>query len=195
MQSVYPRVMFRPALVVRSLIFLAMGVAACASQAPSETKAPDCPPEPRPPAAVPPPVAATPTSTQSGAPGAPSAEIAPKNADTRAPAPSDAAAFNAWIDGASHPEDLPRLVAQAFANAEARSVSLAVNYASGEAPIAATVTVTLDGLLDDSVRGEEHVLAFRRDPESRRWRLEKATSKVRCWSGRGHADFSTAPCI
>jgi hypothetical protein len=85
-------------------------------------------------------------------------------------------------------------VAQAFANAEARSVSLAVNYASGEAPVAATVNVTLDGLLDDSVRGEEHVLTFRRDPESRRWRLEKATSKVRCWSGRGHADFSTAPC-
>jgi hypothetical protein len=125
---------------------------------------------------------------------APSPEIAPKNADTRAPPAKDAAAFNAWIDGASHPDDLPRLLTQAFANTEARNVSFAVNYASGEAPVAATVTVTLDGLLDDSVRGEEHVLAFRRDPESRRWRLDKATSKVRCHPGRGHADFSTAPC-
>jgi hypothetical protein len=186
--------MSRLALTLRTLGFVAVGAAACAANGPSATKTPDCPPGDQPAAEIPPPA----TSAQVPAPSATQVEpepgIAPQNADTRAPPAKDAAAFNAWIDGEPHADDLPRLVAQAFANAEVRSVSLAVNYASGEAPVAATVTVTLDGLLDDSVRGEEHVLAFRRDPESRRWRLDKATSKVRCWPGRGHADFSTAPC-
>jgi hypothetical protein len=87
------------------------------------------------------------------------------------------------------------LVAHAFAGAEARNVTVSVSYASGESAVRATATVTLDGLLDDSVRGEEHVLTFARDAVGAPWRLEQTTSRVRCWQGRGHAELSAAPCI
>lgn len=86
------------------------------------------------------------------------------------------------------------MVAHAFAGVEARNVGFAVSYASGEAALGATATVTLDGLLDDSVRGEEHVLGFARDAVDAPWRLTQATSRVRCWPGRGHAELSAAPC-
>ena len=102
--------------------------------------------------------------------------------------------FNAWLAKSEHARELPLLVAHAFAGFEARHVTLAVSYTSGESAVRATVTVTLDGLLDDSVRGEEHVLTFARDAAKAPWRLEQASSRVRCWQGRGHVEFSTAPC-
>lgn len=112
----------------------------------------------------------------------------------RAPSPRDAAAFNVWAAKHEHARDLPLLVAHAFADTEARNVTLAVSYASGEAALSATATVTLEGLLDDSVRAEEHVLDFARDAVEAAWRLTQATRRVRCWPGRGHAELSTAPC-
>jgi hypothetical protein len=118
----------------------------------------------------------------------------PATESTRAPSPGDVRAFNAWIVENEHARDLPLLVAHALAGAEARTVTLSVSYASGEAALGATATVTLDGLLDDSVRGEEQVLTFARDAVGAPWRLERGTSRVRCWPGRGHAEFSAAPC-
>ena len=55
------------------------------------------------------------------------------------------------------------------------------------------VTVTLDGLLDDSVRAERWLLAFEFAEES--YRLTSAVRTLRCNPGRGHEDFTAEPCV
>jgi hypothetical protein len=65
--------------------------------------------------------------------------------------------------------------------------------AGPEAGGPATVTVTLDGLQDDSVAAERYVLRLRRDGET--WILASATWGQRCRQGRGHQAFTPAACI
>ena len=55
------------------------------------------------------------------------------------------------------------------------------------------VTVTLDGLLDDSVRAERWLLLF--EPEGEAYALGSAVRTLRCQPGRGHEDFSAEPCV
>lgn len=64
--------------------------------------------------------------------------------------------------------------------------------ASGEGAGPETVTVTLDGLLDDSVRAERWTLDF--EPDGDTYRLTAATWAQRCQPGRGHQDFSPELC-
>ena len=61
----------------------------------------------------------------------------------------------------------------------------------GEGP--RTVTVTFDGLLDDSVRAERWTLVF--EPDGETYRLESAVRTLRCHPGRGHEDFRPEPCV
>jgi hypothetical protein len=61
----------------------------------------------------------------------------------------------------------------------------------GSGPV--QVIVTLDGLLDDSVRAERWTLSFEPDGES--YRLTAARWAQRCQPGRGHQDFSPDDCI
>jgi len=56
-----------------------------------------------------------------------------------------------------------------------------------------TVTVTLDGLLDDSVRAERWTLAFEQDDET--YRLTNALREQRCQPDRGHQGFSADDCV
>jgi len=56
-----------------------------------------------------------------------------------------------------------------------------------------TVTVTLEGLLDDSVRAERWTLGF--EQEDKTYRLTAALREQRCQPGRGHQEFSAEPCI
>lgn len=63
----------------------------------------------------------------------------------------------------------------------------------GEGAGPRTVTVTLDGLLDDSVRAERWTLVFEPDGES--YRLETAVRTLRCHPGRGHPGFAPEPCV
>ena len=58
----------------------------------------------------------------------------------------------------------------------------------------ARVTVTFDGLLDDSVRAERYVLRFRRSDDLT-WRLASARRTQRCNPRRGHRDFSPKLCF
>lgn len=87
------------------------------------------------------------------------------------------------------------LVAGEFVRLDERGASRAVvDAVSGpEGGGPATVTVTLDGLQDDSVAAERYVLRLRRDGET--WTLESATWGQRCQRGRGHQDFTPAPCL
>ena len=65
--------------------------------------------------------------------------------------------------------------------------------ASAEGAGPETVTVTLDGLFDDSVRAERWTLTFA--PEGENYVLTDATWSQRCQSGRGHQGFSPEPCV
>ena len=56
-----------------------------------------------------------------------------------------------------------------------------------------TVTVTLDGLLDDSIRAERWTLGFEQVDET--YRLTAALREQLCQPGRGHQRFSAEPCI
>jgi hypothetical protein len=91
-------------------------------------------------------------------------------------------------------ERSPVLVAGEFVRLDERDVSRAtvVADAGPEAGGPAIVTVTLDGLLDDSVAAERYVLRLRR--EGRTWTLESATWALRCQAGRGHQAFTPEPC-
>jgi hypothetical protein len=179
-------------LARRPILLLAVACWACAARSPaSGTQCPGASADAveRTPA---------PAEPSAAAPGAAPTVAAPpieSAVPERAPSPRDATAFGTWLARHEHARDLPLLVAHAFAGAEARNVTVSVSYASGESAVRATATVTLDGLLDDSVRGEEHVLTFARDAVGAPWRLEQTTSRVRCWQGRGHAELSAAPCI
>jgi hypothetical protein len=55
------------------------------------------------------------------------------------------------------------------------------------------VIVTLDGLLDDSVRAERWLLAFDLVDDS--YVLTSAVRTLRCNPGRGHEDFTAEPCL
>ena len=65
--------------------------------------------------------------------------------------------------------------------------------ASSEGTGPQTVTVTLDGLLDDSVRTERWTLGFEQEGET--YRLTAALREQRCQRGRGHQEFAAEPCV
>jgi hypothetical protein len=65
---------------------------------------------------------------------------------------------------------------------------------AGESQSPVTVEVTLDGLLDDSLRAQRYVLVFDLVADDD-WRLTSAVATQRCQPGRGHQDFSAEPCV
>ncbi len=67
-----------------------------------------------------------------------------------------------------------------------------VSTTPGEVRDQASVVVTLDGLLDDSVRATRYEMEL--DRPNSDWRLSSAKLAYRCQPGRGHAGFSTQPC-
>ena len=68
-----------------------------------------------------------------------------------------------------------------------------VSTAPGEVRDEASVLVTLEGLLDDSVRAARYQLELERPSSD--WRLRSAKVTHSCQAGRGHAGFSTEPCV
>ena len=68
-----------------------------------------------------------------------------------------------------------------------------VSTAPGEVRDEASVLVTLEGLLDDSVRAARYQLELERPSSD--WRLRSAKVTYSCQAGRGHAGFSTEPCV
>jgi hypothetical protein len=58
----------------------------------------------------------------------------------------------------------------------------------------ASATLVLDGLLDDSIRSRRYELTLSRRDDGT-WRIDSAAWAQSCREGRGHQDFSPAPCI
>jgi hypothetical protein len=65
-----------------------------------------------------------------------------------------------------------------------------ISEGEGEGP--RLVTVTLDGLLDDSVRAERWMLVV--EPGDEGYTLASAIRTLQCQPGRGHEEFTAEPC-
>ena len=63
----------------------------------------------------------------------------------------------------------------------------------GEVRNFSEVVVTLDGLLDDSVRATRYTIELQRHADGL-WRLRAADWAAQCRPGRGHQDFSPKLC-
>jgi hypothetical protein len=92
-------------------------------------------------------------------------------------------------------EASPTLAAGEFLRLDRRAATITslVARSGPEGMGPSVVTVTLDGLPDDSVRAERWTLTFA--PEDGTYRLAQARRAQRCRSGRGHAGFSAERCI
>jgi hypothetical protein len=92
-------------------------------------------------------------------------------------------------------EKAPALAAGQFLRLDTRTATLtSIDARSGPEGLGPTaVTVTLDGVPDDSVRTERWQLAFA--SEAGTYRLEQARWAQRCREGRGHLTFSAEPCV
>jgi hypothetical protein len=103
------------------------------------------------------------------------------------------AAFQANVD--EHWERSAAMAAGEFLRLDERTAVRTTidGKSSGEGEGPQTVTVTLDGLLDDSVRAERWTLVFERDDET--YRLVNALWEQRCQPDRGHQAFSPDDCV
>jgi hypothetical protein len=105
-------------------------------------------------------------------------------------------AFNAFLPTVAAPLntspcDAAKVFVKADALAESGNVDVEV---SPDNAASANVTVTIDGLEDDSVAGERWVLQFAEQPDGS-IRLAAAQRTVRCQPGRGHEEYSAALCV
>jgi len=169
--------------------------AAAPSPAPSATAASSgaqgAAPAPSPPSSAPP--TAEPTSASGVTPS-------PLRSGNQVQTPSSLDEINRWATAAGVRDDLLRWVAQAL-RTEDTAAEVRLEYVGAESPLTAVATVTLDRYLDDSVRGERFLLKFSRKDcptcasgKTGWWLWEMDVSR-RCYAGRGHEDFSKAPCL
>jgi hypothetical protein len=104
------------------------------------------------------------------------------------------AAFNDYAASVDAPwERSPARLAGEFLALQATPLTTIEAEIAGEGQGGATVIVTLDRLLDDSIRAERYVLGLR--PDGEHWVLESVSWSQRCHPGRGHQAFSSAACV
>jgi len=104
--------------------------------------------------------------------------------------------FSAYQDDVDEPwEGSAAMAAAEFLRLDERAAARTTieGRASAEGAGPEIVTVTLDGLFDDSIRSERWTLTF--EPEGETYRLTAAEWALRCHPGRGHEDFSAEPCV
>ncbi len=76
---------------------------------------------------------------------------------------------------------------------ETRTRTMEFSFPSAEQTNEMTLTVTNDGLLDDSVKAERFVFYLKKDSRGV-WMVNSAQKSWSCWQNRGHQDFSAVPC-
>lgn len=105
-------------------------------------------------------------------------------------------AFNAHTESVDEPweRDLTATVDEFVGRDEIEAPSVSFQATSGpEGGGPANATLTLDGLLDDSVRARRYDLTLSRR-EDGTWRIDSASWSQRCQEGRGHQAFTPELC-
>jgi hypothetical protein len=103
--------------------------------------------------------------------------------------------FNSYLEDVDEAwEGSAAVIAAEFVRLDERTATRTTIDEQGSAEGAgpATVTLTLDGLLDDSVRAERWTLEL--SPSGETFEVTSARRDLRCQPGRGHQDFSPEPC-
>ena len=103
-------------------------------------------------------------------------------------------AFNAHAESVDEPweRDLTEITQRFLALREQETGKR--SFQSTSSGDTASASLLIDGLGDDSVRARSYELTFTRRPDGT-WRIDSATWAQRCHEGRGHQEFSTAPCL
>jgi hypothetical protein len=106
--------------------------------------------------------------------------------------------FNAYLESAEPPwATSPLRASIEFLHLDepvALTTSVVMETHPPEGGDQAVVTVTKDGLADDSIGAVRYILDFERRPDGR-WRFRSASWAQRCQVGRGHQDFTPELCI
>ena len=55
------------------------------------------------------------------------------------------------------------------------------------------VTLIHDNFMDDSLKGEKHVMELQK--ENNKWRIVSLKKNWKCWEGRGHTDWGIENCF
>jgi hypothetical protein len=131
------------------------------------------------------------------------ARTPPAQATPRVPPPEDGTGsipveqFNEFLDRARPAFATSALrTAIEFANAgegQAATTSVVASEGAEGNSDNASVTITREGLADDSVRAVRYVVVLDRNGDGT-WRVRSATRLQRCHEGRGHQDFSPQLC-
>lgn len=77
--------------------------------------------------------------------------------------------------------------------ADSMTQTIVRNYPSAESRNSATVLITNDNLLDDSIRGIKYKVDLKKN-DNGTWNIQGVGKAVKCWEGRGHTNFSAEPC-
>ena len=103
-------------------------------------------------------------------------------------------AFNARAESVDEPweRDLAK-VTEEFLALEPQENSTR-SFQSTSSGGSASATLVIDGRGDDSVRARRYELSFTRRDDGT-WQIDSATWTQRCHEGRGHQEFSAAPCL
>jgi hypothetical protein len=117
----------------------------------------------------------------------------PPPADDGSVAVEDFAAHQESVDASW--ERSAEMAAAEFLRLDERTVvrTAIEGNSEGEGGGPRTVIVTLDGLLDDSIRAEQWQLEFEQTDDA--YELSSAVRTLRCQPGRGHQDFTAEPCL
>jgi len=99
-----------------------------------------------------------------------------------------AAAKEEWV---KMPMQIVARMIGEFSDMRSRTIEMTAPTADGADSL--TVTVTNDGYLDDSVRGEKFKYELKAN-EQGVWRFTSAAKSWRCQPGRGNQDYSTIKC-
>ena len=103
-------------------------------------------------------------------------------------------AFNLYAEGVDEAweRDIEQVTARFVQQGEADAGSRSFQGTSnGDA---ASTSLLLDGLFDDSIRARRYELTLSRRPDGT-WRIDAARWAQRCQEGRGHQAFTPALCL
>jgi len=88
----------------------------------------------------------------------------------------------------------PVMVSFLFVGAtDSMTQTIVRNYPSAESRGSATVVITNEKLMDDSISGVKYKVDLKKN-ENGTWNIESVGKAVKCWERRGHTDYSASPC-